>query len=91
MKTIPNSELEIPGVKFNEPPVHHIPAIRDAVRGAFEHLPEGAKGGLFALVNEKGANAVIVTRAPLGFEIQAYIGKTWKGSTEYGANVMKVW
>jgi hypothetical protein len=83
--------IGIPSVAYIPPPIEAIPSIHAAIDTAFKELPAGSKGGLFMVVNETQANAAIVTTVGNGWKIETYIGKTWKGSTNYGANVMKVW
>lgn len=84
-------ELNLPGVAYNPPPIEAIPSIHAAIDAAVKELPEGTHGGLFAVANETGVNAAIVTKTNSGWQIEAYIGRTWKGSTNYGVNVMKTW
>lgn len=89
LDSIPGTTL--PGVAYIPPPVEKIPMIHDAIDTAFKTLPPGAKGGLFAIANETGINAAIVTTVGNGWKVETYIGRTWNGSTNYGAMVMKVW
>lgn len=81
---------DVKGVAFTPPPAERLGAISRAIDDAFKQVPEGARGALIAVANEKGANAVLVTKGPHGFDVQAWIGKSWGGSLEYGAAVRKV-
>lgn len=83
--------MESKGVKFNSPPEEKIFVIRDAIENTSKVLPGEANGGLFAIVNETGMNAAIVTRINNEWKVQAYIGKSWKGSANYGVTAMRIW
>jgi hypothetical protein len=83
--------INVKGVEFTTPPLDKIGIINQAVKDAFKQLPSGAKGGLFAIVNEQGANAVLATKTRGDVEILAYIGRHWNGSINYGVAVRRVW
>jgi hypothetical protein len=78
------------GVAFTPPPAERLGPISKALDDAFKDIPTGARGALIGVGNEKGVNAVLVMRGPKGFDVQAWIGKSWGGSLEYGAAVRKV-
>jgi hypothetical protein len=79
------------GVKFTEPPPNVFPSVMAAVKEAIGQLSPDARGAMIGVVNTHGANAVVVTRLPHGFEAQIWIGKSWKGPLDYGANIIREW
>lgn len=79
-----------PGVAFNAPPEHLIPDIQASIGKAVAALPTDAKGAIVALVTDKGVNAAFIFKAPHGFEVAAWIGKSWGEELTAGAEVMKV-
>lgn len=82
----------ISGVAFNAPPPDVLPGIMASIGKAVAALPPEKTGALVGLVNETGANAVIVTRLAGGWDVQAWIGKRWDTSgVQYGAALRKVW
>ena len=81
---------DLKGVSFTPPPPERIGVISRAIDDAFKEIPPDASGAIIGIANEKGVNAVLVTRGPKGFDVQAWIGKSWGGSLEYGAAVRKV-
>ncbi len=80
---------DLKGVSFVDPPESHIGPIMKAVNSIT--LSPGKKNAIVGLVNEHGVNAAIVVKTKHGFEVQAYIGKSWGSSLEYGAAVKKEW
>jgi hypothetical protein len=84
-------DLDVPGVAFRPPPVEMQPALKAVVADAVAHLAPGQSGALVVLANEAGANAAIVQRLGRGWDVQAWVGKSWKGSAQYGAVVRASW
>lgn len=80
-----------PGVLFVPPPVEIQPSILAAIDRAVAALPPGASGSLVGLVNEQGANAVVVSLLPHGWRVEAWIAKRWDADLTYGAVVRKTW
>jgi hypothetical protein len=62
-----------------------------AIQNAMNSLPVGANGALVAVANEQGVNAAVVVRAGDHFAVTSWIGKSWKGSLEYGAATRVTW
>lgn len=79
------------GVSFTEPPPDVFPSVMAAVKDAIGKLSPDAKGAMIGVVNTHGANAVVVAKLKGGFQIQAWIGKSWHGPVDYGANILKEW
>jgi hypothetical protein len=79
------------GVSFTEPPAEIFPSVMAAVHEAIGQLSPDARGAMIGVVNTHGANAVVVAKLTYGFEVQAWIGKSWSGPMDYGANVIKEW
>lgn len=80
------------GVAFTAPPADLEPALARTIADAVAHLPDGKRGALVGLANEHGANAAVVTRLGGVWEVQAWIGKTWKaGPTQYGGSIRASW
>lgn len=82
---------DLQGVAFNPPPETHIGPIMAAINAAASQLNPGSSGALVGIVNESGANAAIISKVGKGFVVEAWIGKSWKGSLDYGAAVKKEW
>lgn len=78
------------GVAFEPPPAHLLPDIMASMARAIATLPPDADGAIVGIATDKGANAAIVARLPAGFEVQAWIGKSWGERVTYGAEVQKV-
>jgi hypothetical protein len=81
----------VPGVAFVPPPDAHIGPIMAAINAATADLSPGANGALVSVINAHGANAAIVAKAGKGFVVEAWIGKSWGSSLDYGAAVKKEW
>lgn len=82
----------LPGVQFNAPPPGPIMAeVNRLALDAAEALPPGAQGGVFGIVTEHGANAVIVHKVRDNFTVMGYIGKQWGKPLEYGAAAVVTW
>lgn len=79
------------GVSFTAPPPDAMPSVMAAVKDAIGKLSPDARGAMIGVVNTHGANAVVVAKLKGGFQVTAFIGKTWSGPLEYGANVIKEW
>jgi len=79
------------GVSFTEPPAEIFPSVMAAVHEAIGKLSPEARGAMIGVVNTHGANAVVVAKMPHGWAVQAFIGKSWSGPVDYGANVIKEW
>jgi hypothetical protein len=80
------------GVAFAEPPADLQPALKTAIAEAVAQLAPGQHGALVGLVNEHGANAAVVARLAGTWEVQAWVGKSWReGAVAYGAAVRKSW
>lgn len=82
------------GVAFNTPPEHLIPSIRESIDRAVATLPAGASGALVGVATPRGANAAIVARTASGWQVAAWVGKTWESSKkvdDFGARVMRSW
>jgi hypothetical protein len=84
-------DTQVPGVAFRPPPVGLQPSLRAVVADAVAHIAPGKTGALVALVNEQGANAAVVARFGSVWDVQAWVGKSWKGSAQYGAVVRASW
>ena len=85
-------DLGLPGVRFQPPPVDLQPSIQRAIADAVAKIPPDKSGALVGLVNEHGANAAVVTRLGKAWEVQAWIGKDWKGGAlQYGGLVRATW
>ena len=72
------------GVKMVEPPPDRLPSILDALNKSKHLIPEGRDGVIVGVVNETGANLAFVSRVKGDITVKAWIGKEWKGSTDYG-------
>lgn len=81
----------VPGVAFRPPPVDLQESLQRAIADAVASIPPGKTGALVALVNEQGANAAVVARLGSAWEVQVWVGKSWKGSAEYGAALRASW
>lgn len=81
----------VPGVAFVPPPDAHIGPILAAINKAAADLSPGAKGALVSVINAHGANAAVIAKVGKGFVVQAFIGKSWGSSLDYGAAVKKEW
>ena len=81
----------VPGVAFVPPPDAHIGPIMAAINAAAADLKPGSKGAIISVINANGANAAIVAKAGTGFVVEAWIGKSWGSSLDYGAAVKKEW
>lgn len=79
------------GVQFNEPPAERLPSIMAAVNDAVAKMSPDAKAAMIGVANKQGANAVFILRTDNGWSAEAWIGKTWKGDLDYGAQVKKEW
>lgn len=80
------------GVAFNAPPEEQLPSIRAALDRAIAELPAGANGALVGVATPRGANAAIVARTEHGWQVAAWIGKTWMTpQVDGGVRVMKTW
>lgn len=79
------------GVAFNAPPEDLVPSIRASLDKAIATLPPGANGALVGIATERGVNAAVVAKGDHGWQVSAWIGKTWSGPVEAGARVMKTW
>jgi hypothetical protein len=79
-------------VQFNAPPQHLIPDITASISKAIAELPPDADAALVGVANRNGGwNAAFVGRVPGGFEVQAWIGKSWGSDSDldWGAQIMK--
>jgi hypothetical protein len=73
------------GVRFNPPPETHLGPILSAVQNAAKEIPPDKHGAIISVFNETSGNAALVYKVNDEFVVQAWIGKTWKGSSNYGA------
>lgn len=89
--TLPAIPPELGRVRTSEPPPHLISDAIAHVTAALAELPPDADAALVAVATDKGANAALVVRGPLGFNVVGWIGKTWGDEITYGAEVQKVW
>lgn len=78
-------------VLFNAPPPERLPSINAAVADAVAKMSPDAKAALIGVANKSGANAVFVLRTDHGWTADMWIGKTWKGDLDYGAEIKKEW
>ncbi len=89
---MPDLAAVTPGVQFTPPPVELQPAITRAIEAAVASIPPGKSGALVGIVNEYGANAALVTKLGGAWEVQAWIGKSWRAKDlQYGASVKAAW
>lgn len=66
------------GVQFNAPPDSIIPSITASIDKAMASLRPGEDGAIVGIADGKGgANGALVLRAPHGFEVYAWLGKSW--------------
>ena len=80
------------GVALNAPPVGPIMAAASkAIADATAQIPPGRTGALVAIGNEAGINLAVVQRIGGDFAVTAWIGRSWKGSLEYGAAAKLTW
>jgi len=79
------------GVSFTEPPAEILPSVMAAVHEAIGKLSPEARGAMIGVVNTHGANAVVVAKLGHGWETQVWVGKSWGGPLDYGANILKEW
>lgn len=66
-------------------------SIKAAVDRTLGELPPGTHGAIVGIATDKGVNLAIAHRSDHGWEVAAYIGKTWTGPIEGGAFVKKTW
>jgi hypothetical protein len=79
------------GVKLNAPPPALMGSVMSEIEKAVSSLPPGTNGAFLAVGDLSGVNASIVTKAPGGFKVQAWVGKTWKGPVNAGVRVLRTW
>lgn len=79
-----------PGVVITPP---HL--IRDAIKRQVETvllgIETGKTGALVAVATQDGVNLAVAHRFKQRWEVTAWIGKSWKGGTDLGAQVTKTW
>jgi hypothetical protein len=81
---------ETNGVRYNSPPEHLVPEVVGRIEQAVANI--GPKDlVLVGLMNKDGANAALVGTGPFGVTVHAWIGKTWRGDTDYGVEVLRRW
>jgi hypothetical protein len=87
---VPLDELQRPkGVQFNAPPEHLLPSIMGSIERAMSELPPDVDGALVGQATKAGWNAAIVMKAPLGINVEAWIGSKWGEPIDYGVAVLK--
>lgn len=79
------------GLEFNPPPPEKINAVTSSIMDAVKNIPNDKTMALIAVANEKSANAVFLVKTKNDWMIETWVGKSWHGSLEYGASVMKTW
>lgn len=80
------------GVALNAPPVGPIMAgVNKAISEAVASLPPGKQGGIVAVGNETGVNLAVVQKVGDSFAVTGWIGRSWKGTTVYGAAMQWTW
>lgn len=79
------------GVQFRTPPSGLLTSIRAELDKSLAALPTNATGALVGVATERGVNAAIVTRLGTGWDVAAWIGKSWGEPISGGATVRKVW
>jgi hypothetical protein len=79
------------GVEFNPPPASIFQQAQAKIEQYVATLPPDADGAIVSVATNKGVNAAIVMKAPGGFEITGWIGKSWGDEVwDYGGGVKKV-
>ena len=66
-------------------------SVKRQVKAAFADLPPGRNMAMLSINLESGVNFALGRKYPSGWEIEAYIGKNWKGPLSGGINVAKSW
>lgn len=84
-------EQPLKGVQFTPPPTPIFDSVQAQVAAAIGRLPPDAHGAVISVATTAGWNAAIVTKAPHGFDVQAYVGSKWGEPIEGGIAVTKVW
>ena len=83
--------VPLKGVEFNPPPPSILASVMRQIDAQVATLPPDADAALVGVATNKGVNAAFVARVPGGFEVQAWIGKTWGADVlDTGAAVKKV-
>ena len=83
--------LLLPGVQFKTPPSQFMQTIQAELDRSLAALPAGAQGALVGIATAAGVNAAIVTRVGPGWDVAAWIGKSWGEPVVGGALVRKTW
>jgi hypothetical protein len=79
------------GVALNAPPWPMFGGVINQVEKAIADLPPNVNGAFVAIADLSGVNGSVVTRGPLGFKVEIWVGKKWDGPIEGGARVVKTW
>ena len=86
--------MDVPRVLFTEPPPEHRGPFEQAALDLASTLPKDAKGAAILVANETQGNVALVHKTDFGeWELVAggYVGKVWRGSTHYGAQLQLLW
>jgi hypothetical protein len=78
-------------VQLTAPPDHLIGDVMASINAAVEQLPPDKNNAFVAVADLAGMNAAFVHRTDDGWAVKVWVGKTWKGPAEAGAQVMKTW
>lgn len=89
---MPDVTSPVLGVQFQPPPVELQPAIQKAIAHAVASIPPGKSGALVGIANDYGVNAAVVAKLGAAWEVQAWIGKSWRAKDlQYGGQIKAVW
>jgi len=81
----------VKGVAFTTPRSRLMDSIQAELDRALAKLPEGTNGAVVGIATSTGVNAAVVTRLGRGWDVAAWVGKSWGEPVAGGALVRKTW
>lgn len=87
----PDASTPAAGVAFNAPPPHLISDTMANINAALATLPPDAHGAIISVADQSGVNAAVVAKIADQWSVVAFVGKTWTGPIQYGAEARWTW